>query len=51
VIEVGDVVRENWSGFSGTVERRDGNDIYVRYPSGKVLKSQLTWLVLIKKGA
>ncbi|MEB3033517.1 hypothetical protein [[Mycobacterium] nativiensis] len=44
-IREGDVVRENWSGFAGTVVEIDGDAATVQYPTGRKMRSRLDWLV------
>ena len=50
-IEVGDTVRENWSGFSGEVkEIGAGGKVWTLYPTGRQLECHISCLVLVHKG-
>lgn len=51
LISVGDVVRENWSGFPETVVGIDQDEAIVQYPNGgRQLRSRLQCLVPVSLG-
>ncbi|WP_165618486.1 hypothetical protein [Mycobacteroides chelonae] len=50
-ISVGDMVRENWSGFPGTVMGIEKDEAIVQYPNGgRTLRSRLECLVPVSLG-
>ncbi|SIK15259.1 Uncharacterised protein [Mycobacteroides abscessus subsp. abscessus] len=50
-ISLGDMVRENWSGFPGTVVGIEQDEAIVQYPNGgRRLRSRLEWLVPVSLG-
>ncbi|SKY96742.1 Uncharacterised protein [Mycobacteroides abscessus subsp. bolletii] len=51
LIIVGDMVRENWSGFPGTVVEIEQDEAIVQYPNGgRQLRSRLQWMVPVSLG-
>lgn len=48
-IGVGDMVRESWSGFPGTVVVIENDEAIVEYPNGgRRLRSQVEWRAMIR---